>query len=87
MPQEKTTKVTFKAQGLLIESCWRNQVIQIACPAVCGNFDLCLIACPHNAQLDQLLIPVCDTSTDLSASDDEEWLIVVEEPNKHEKLK
>lgn len=60
-------------------------MIQIDCAAACGNLDLCLIACPHNAQLDQMLAPVCAASSEGLVGDDAELMIVVEEQGKHER--
>ncbi|MBI5030276.1 MAG: hypothetical protein HZB51_07100 [Chloroflexi bacterium] len=55
-------------------------MLYLKCDAACGNFDLCLIACPHNVQLDKISVPVCDCQREgLIADEDEEWVVVVEE--------
>ncbi len=54
-------------------------MVYLKCAAACGDFDLCLIACPHNAQLAVDVIPICDCERRGLANADEEPVIVVEE--------
>jgi hypothetical protein len=59
-------------------------MLKLTCPAACGNFELCLIACPHNVHLDPLAIPICDPSVEKLIDNDEQVVYVVEEQSKQE---
>ena len=54
-------------------------MVYLKCAAACGDFDLCLIACPHNAQLDGDVVPICDCDRAGLTGDDEKIKVVVEE--------
>ncbi len=54
-------------------------MVYLNCAAACGNFELCLIACPHNAQLDESVVPVCDCAQAGLVDNDEVLVVVVEE--------
>ena len=54
-------------------------MIYLKCTAACGDFDLCLIACPHNQRLHECIVPVCDCQREDALPDDKDPVIVVEE--------
>lgn len=57
----------------------------LRCAAACGDFDLCLIACPHNQYLDGNVILICDCAREELMDNDEAWIVVIEEkPSKVE---
>ncbi len=53
-------------------------MVYLKCAAACGDFDLCLIACPYNAQLNSDIIPICVCDRAGLTNGDEEVLIVEE---------
>lgn len=57
-------------------------MVYLKCAAACGDFDLCLIACPHNAQLEESVVPICVCAEAGLVDDDEELLVVVEEQTR-----
>ncbi len=59
-------------------------MLHLTCSAVCCNFEICLMACPHNAHLGEMAVPVCDAPVEEFVDDDEELLFVVEEQSELE---
>ncbi len=57
-------------------------MLYVTCFAACCNFEICLMACPQNAHLDETVVPWCDSSTEESMDDNEEPLLVVEEQDE-----